>query len=66
MQGLNRVVNCFQNLCRFALGTTKRDHEHAVNPKDFLKTGRQLARKLIDVIIYGKVVKTVPAIQSMH
>lgn len=44
----------------------KRDHEHAVNPKDFPETGLQLARKLIDVIIYGKVVKTVPAKQCVH
>ena len=44
----------------------KRDAEHAKDPKLFPETGIQVVKKLMDVIVYGTVVKTVPAKQSVH
>ena len=44
----------------------KRNHEHKLDPKRFKETGLQVARKLMDVIINGKVSKTVPAKQCVH
>ena len=44
----------------------KRDHEHAANPTEFPETGLEVARKLMDVIVYGTVAKTIPAKQCVH
>ena len=44
----------------------KRDQEHLKDPKSFPETGIQVAKKLMDVIIYGTIVKTVPAKQNVH
>ena len=33
----------------------KRDYEHANNPKAFPETGLQVAKKLMDVIVYGEI-----------
>ena len=44
----------------------KRDYEHAKNPKTFPETGFQVAKKLMDVIVYGTIAKTVPAKQTVH
>ena len=34
----------------------KRDYEHANDPKSFPETGKQVVIKLMDVIVYGKIV----------
>ena len=44
----------------------KRDYEHAKDPKTFPETGLQVAKKLMDVIIYGKIVDTKPAKQCVY
>ena len=44
----------------------KRDYEHKTNPERFKETGLQVAKKLMDVIVYGKIFKTVPAKQCVH
>ena len=44
----------------------KRDHEHLSDPKRFPETGLQVARKLMDVVVNGKISKTVPAKQCVH
>ena len=44
----------------------KRDHEHAKDPKAFPETGIQVVKKLMDVIVYGTIAKTVPAKQTVH
>ena len=44
----------------------KRDYEHAMDNKAFPETGLQLVKKLMDVIVYGKVAKIVPSKQCIH
>ena len=44
----------------------KRDYEHANNPKAFPETGLQVAKKLMDVIVYGKIVDTKPTKQCVY
>ena len=44
----------------------KRDFEHDEDPGKYPETGYQVARKLMDVIVYGKIAKTVPAKQCVH
>ena len=44
----------------------KRDYEHTIDPERFKETGLQVAKKLMDVIVYGKIIKTVPAKQCVH
>ena len=44
----------------------KRDYEHSNNPKAFPETGLQVAKKLMDVIVYGKIVDTRPTKQCVY
>ena len=44
----------------------KRDYEHTKAPKAFSETGLQVVKKLMDVIVYGTVTKTIPAKQCVH
>ena len=44
----------------------KRNCEHRIDPERFKETGLQVARKLMDVIVNGKISKTVPAKQCVH
>ena len=44
----------------------KRNHEHKINPKRYPKTGLQVVRKLMDVIVNGNISKTVPSKQCVH
>ncbi len=44
----------------------KRDYEHTANPIAFPETGLEVARKLMDVIVYGTITKTIPAKQCVH
>lgn len=44
----------------------KRDYEHSSDPTVFPETGMEVARKLMDVIVYGTVAKTIPAKQCVH
>ena len=44
----------------------KRDYEHTTDPIAFPETGLEVARKLMDVIVYGTVTKTIPAKQCVH
>jgi hypothetical protein len=45
---------------------TKRDFEHKMDPKRFRLTGLQLVRKLMDVIVYGNIVRVVKTKQTVH
>ena len=44
----------------------KRNYEHNIDPQRFPETGLQVAKKLMDVIVNGKISKTVPAKQCVH
>ena len=44
----------------------KRNYEHSADPAAFPETGMEVARKLMDVIVYGTVAKTIPAKQCVH
>ena len=44
----------------------KRDYEHTSDPIAFPETGLEVARKLMDVIVYGTITKTIPAKQCVH
>ena len=44
----------------------KRDYEHSKDPRAFPETGIQVVKKLMDVIVYGTITKTVPAKQCVH
>ena len=44
----------------------KRDYEHANDPKSFPETGKQVVIKLMDVIVYGKIVDTKPSKQCVY
>ena len=44
----------------------KRDFEHTQDPRSFPETGLQVVKKLMDVIVYGAIVKIVPAKQCAH
>lgn len=44
----------------------KRDYEHAKDLKTFPETGLQVAKKLMDVIIYGKISRIEPDKQCVH
>lgn len=44
----------------------KRDYEHASDPKSFPETGKQVVSKLMDVIVYGKIVDTKPSKQCVY
>lgn len=44
----------------------KRDYEHQQNPQQHRLTGKGVARKLIGVIVYGEVRRTLPAKQVVH
>ena len=45
---------------------SKRDYEHAKDPNVFPETGLQVVKKLMDVIVYGTITKTIPAKQTVH
>ena len=45
---------------------SKRDYEHAKDPNAFPETGLQVVKKLMDVIVYGTITKTIPAKQTVH
>ena len=44
----------------------KRNYEHRIDPEHFPETGLKVARKLMDVIVYGNISKIVPAKQCVH
>lgn len=44
----------------------KRDYEHAKDPAKYPETGLQVAKKLMDVIVYGEIVDTRPAKQCVY
>lgn len=44
----------------------KRDYEHATDPKTFPETGKQVVKKLMDVIVYGKISNTEVEKQCVH
>ena len=44
----------------------RRDHEHTKDPIAFPETGLQVVEKLMDVIVYGTITKTVPTKQTVH
>ena len=45
---------------------SKRDYERAKDPNAFPETGLQVVKKLMDVIVYGTITKTIPAKQTVH
>ena len=51
---------------RIAYIIAKRDFKHATEPMAFLETGLQVARKLMDVIVYGKIVNIKPSKQCVY
>lgn len=44
----------------------KRDYEHSTDPKTFPETGKQVAKKLMDVIVYGKISNVEVEKQCVH
>lgn len=44
----------------------KRDYEHFKDPKSFPETGLQVAKKLMDVIVYGEISDTEQKKQCVH
>ena len=56
----------FKKGCGVSHIIAKRDYEHAKDPKAFPETGLQVVKKLMDVIVYGTIAKTVPAKQTVH
>lgn len=44
----------------------KRDNEHEQDPKKYPETGIYIAEKLMSVLLYGEIYKTVPSKQCVH
>lgn len=44
----------------------KRDYEKTKNPVKFHETGYEVAQKMMDVLVYGHITKTVPSKQCVH
>lgn len=44
----------------------KRGWERRRNPDQFPETGYEVARKMMDVLVYGQITKTVPSKQCVH
>ena len=64
--GSQGVPNDFKKGFGIAHIIAKRDYEHKINPGKFPETGIEVARKLMAVIVYGTVAKTVPSKQCIH